>query len=145
MSGLKQDDKVIVVVLTNTSSGPAGDLFWGIFTMLYYLQMGQGVLLNKPDKAIPNLKDIIGFYDDQYGTRLFSQINSNLILLDPGSANPTGSMQILQHKEDHIFTVSRNGPQISPGEDICFIKSSNGDFIYLDCRGSEHRRFEFNY
>ncbi len=145
MSGLKQDDKMIVVILTNSTNNSVENLFWGILTMIHYLQLNMGTLLNKPEKEIPDLKDIVNFYEEVYGPRLFSQINSHLILLDPGSTNPTGSMQILQHKEGHTFTVNRNGPNISIGEDIRFEKQSNGDFIYLDCQRGEHRKFDFDY
>ena len=145
MSGLNKDNNVIVVVLTNSTNDLVGNLFWGIMTLLHYLQMNIGTLLNRPNKDIPDLTDIVNFYEEVYGPRLFSQINSHLILLDPRSTNPTGSIQILQHKEEYTFTVNRNGPNISIGEDISFEKQSNGDFIYLDCQRSEHRKFEFSY
>jgi len=145
MSGLVKDNKTIVVVLTNVSNGPVGDLFWGICTLLHSLKMSANFLLRKPEKELPNLKDIIGFYEVDYGPQLFSQINSNLVLLDPGNTNPASSMQILTHKEGHNFIVTGGGPNISPGEDICFTKSSDGEMVYLDCSRGEHKRFEFVY
>lgn len=144
MSGLVKDDKVIVVLLTNESNGPVGELFWGLCFLIHSLNMLKGNLIQSSENT-PNLKDIIGFYETNYGPQLFGQINSNLVLLDPSSSNPANSMQILQHKEDYKFIANKGAPHISPRESISFVKNSDGEVIYLDCRNGKHERFDFSY
>ncbi len=144
MSGLVKDNKAIVVLLTNVSSGPVGDLFWGLCTLIHSLNMLKNNLLQSSEDR-PNLDEIIGFYETNYGPQLFGQINSNLVLLDPSISSPANSMQILQHKEDYKFIASKGAPHISPGESISFVKDSNGKLIYMDCRNGKHERFDFSY
>ncbi len=144
MSGLVKDSKVIVVLLTNQSNGPVGDLFWGLCTLIHSLNMLKGNLLQSSEDA-PDLNDIIGFYETNYSPQLFGQINSNLVLIDPCSSNPANSMQILQHKEDYKFIASKGAPHISPRESISFVKNSAEEVFYLDCRNGKHERFDFSY
>ncbi|NHJ38435.1 MAG: beta-lactamase family protein [Asgard group archaeon] len=146
MSGLIQDKKLIVTVFCNGLNVGIDGFFFGLCHLIEVLNSLQGILWSGSND-IPDFKDINGFYSSLrgWGPELFWQIGSKLVLLNPENKYPGGSMQILNHKKDLIFTPSRETPSAKPGEDIEFIDGPDGDKIYLDSKKREHKKFEYNY
>ncbi|NHJ39249.1 MAG: beta-lactamase family protein [Asgard group archaeon] len=144
-SGLIQDKKIIIVVLTNSIDGPAAILAFGIIKILEFVIKEKEKLFAKEDDKELDVKDILGFYKSDWGTSLFSKIGSKLVLIAPRADNPTEFLLIYEHKKDQIFTAPKKSPYSSPGEDIEFIDGPDGKKIFLDAHKGENKRFEFSY
>ncbi len=144
MSGLIQEGKIVAVVFVNAVNVGIDGFFYGLCDLISTLDSMKGVFPQQSE-ASPSFVDLVGFYDSLkgWGPELFCQVNSKFMLLNPESKYPGRSIQILQHKEGHVFTPSSETPTAKPGEDIEFISSPNGDKIYLDSKKGEHRRFSY--
>jgi len=142
-SGFIQDKKVIVVVLTSSVDGPASNLFMGLNKLMFYLSKKEDKFSS--EKEIQDLKDIIGFYESDWGTSLFSQIGSKLVLITPGFDNPAEVIQIYEHIKDNRFKAPKEKSFSSPGQEIEFIDGPDGEKIFVDSHGGENRRFKFSY
>jgi CubicO group peptidase (beta-lactamase class C family) len=144
-SGIIQDQKIIVAVLTNAINGPALVLFMGILNIFDKLVKEKEKLSpNKKDK-IPDMKDIIGFYENDWGISLFSQIGSKLVLIGPSYDNPAEFIQIYEHKEGHKFIAPKEPPYASPGQEIEFVDGPDKKKMFIDSHGGKNKRFEFSY
>ncbi|NHK32981.1 MAG: beta-lactamase family protein [Asgard group archaeon] len=146
MSGLIQNNKLVVVVFANATNVEIEGFFFGLCHLVETLNSLKESLLQTNEK-VPDLKDIVGLYDSLkgWGPELFCQINSNLILLNPENKYPGGSMQILRPKEGYVFTPTNQTPTAKPGEDIEFIDGPDGDKIFIDSKKGEHKRFSYTY
>ena len=144
-SGLIQDDKLIFVVLTNAINGPAFILLNGIYKIFEFLEKKKEKFQLKENEELLDLKDIVGFYESDWGTSLFSQIDSKLVLISPSADNPAEFMQIYEHKEAYTFTEPKEQSFASPGQDIEFIDGPDGKKIFVDSHGGKNKRFEFSY
>jgi len=144
-SGLLQDKKIIVVVLTNAINGPALTLFLGIYKILEKISKDKEEFELKPDDELLDLKDIIGFYESDWGISLFSQIGSKLIGIGPGDDNPSEFLQIYKHKEGRKFITPIEPHFASPGQEIEFIDGPDKKKIFVDSHGGKNKRFEFTY
>lgn len=91
------------------------------------------------------MKDIIGFYENDWGISLFSQIGSKLVVIGPSDDNPAEFIQIYKHKEGHKFIAPKEPPFASPGQEIEFIEGPNKEKIFVDSHGGKNKRFEFSY
>jgi CubicO group peptidase (beta-lactamase class C family) len=146
MSGLIQNNKIIVAVFANATNVGIESFFFGLCHLVETLNSLKESLLQTNEKA-PDLKDIVGFYESLKGwsPELFCQINSHLVLLNPENKYPGGSMQILKHKEGYVFTPTNQTPTAKTGEDIEFIDDPNGDKIYIGSKKVEYKRFSYSY
>ncbi len=144
-SGLIQDKKVIIVVLTNAIDGPALTLSMGIWNIFSKLLKEKEKFQKKPEEIVPDMRDIIGFYIAHWGPSLFSQIGSKLIGIGPGDDDPTEFMQTYKHEKDNIFIASKEMAFGSPGQEIKFVDGPDGDKIFIDSHGGKHKRFSFSY
>ncbi len=144
-SGLIQDKKIIVVVLTNAVNGPALTLFMGINKILQELDKNKEKFQQKTDEIVPNMKDIVGFYISDWGPSLFSQIGSKLVVIGPGDDEPVEFMQIYKHEKDHKFIAPKDLPFASPGQEVEFVDGPDGEKIFVDSHGGKYKRFSFSY
>ncbi|NHK32828.1 MAG: beta-lactamase family protein [Asgard group archaeon] len=144
-SGLIQDKKIIVVVLTNAIDGPASILAFGIIRIFELVAKQKEELIAKSGDKKLDLKDIIGFYKSDWGQSLFSKIGSKLVVTGPRADNPAEFLLIYEHKKDQLFTAPKKSPYSSPGEDIEFIDGPDGKKIFVDAHKGENKKFEFNY
>jgi CubicO group peptidase (beta-lactamase class C family) len=143
-SGLIQDKKMIIVVLTSAINGPASLLANGIIRIFELVTKNKDKLFKESNKKI-SFDDIIGIYTS-YGTiSLFTQIGSKLVVSRPAYDNPAEYFLIYEHKEDLTFT-SPDEPYYSfPGEDIEFIDGPDDKKIYVDSHKGKNNRLEFSY
>jgi len=144
-SGLNQDDKIIIVVLTNAINGPALTLLMGIYKIMDRICKDKDKFELKNVEEYLDMKEIIGFYESDWGTSLFSQIGSKLVSIGPGDENPGESLQIFEHKENNKFTIPIDAPFDSPGEDIDFIDDADGEKVFIDSHKGKNTRFYFDY
>lgn len=144
-SGLIQDKKLIIVVLTNAVNGPALTLFLGINKILAHIAKEQEKFKQKPEEAIPDFKEIIGFYVSDWGTSLFSQIGPKLVVIGPGDDNPAEFMQIYKHDKDYKFIAPKDLHFASPGQPIEFIDGPDGKKIFVDSHKGKAKRFKYEY
>lgn len=146
MSGLIQDNKIIVAVFINAVNVGIDGFFYSLCHLVETINSMKDVFLQESEDS-SNFKDLVGFYDslNGWGPELFCHIKSKLVLLNPENKFPGGSMQILDHKEGFVFTPTKETPSAKPGEDIEFIDNPKGDKIYLDSKKGEHQRFSYSY
>lgn len=144
-SGLIQDKKTIVIVLTNAVDGPALTLNMGIFKILTHIEKEKEKLKLKPEEKMPDFNDIIGIYKSDWGTSLFSQIGPKLVLTAPGADDPTEILQIFKHEKGYRFIAPKEPPFASPGQPIEFIDSPDGEKIFIDSHKGQARRYKIDY
>ncbi|MFW9923738.1 MAG: serine hydrolase domain-containing protein [Candidatus Thorarchaeota archaeon] len=146
ISGFVQDGKIIVAVFINASNVNINDFFYSLIHLIETLNSMKNSFLPKIDSP-PDFQEISGFYESLpgWGPELLCQINSKLVLLNPESMYPGGSMQILCDKGSNMFTPTAETPTAKPGEDIQFIKNLEGKIIYIDSKKGEHHRLSFSY
>jgi CubicO group peptidase (beta-lactamase class C family) len=144
-SGLIQDKRMIIVVLTNAVNGPALTLFLGLNKIFERLSDEKEKVLTEHDEQVPNMKDIIGFYESDWGVSLFSQIGTKLLLISPALDDPADLIQIYKHKEGHRFIAPKEPPFASPGQEIEFIEGPDSEIIFVDSHGGKNKRFKFSY
>ena len=144
-SGLIQDDKMIVIVLTNAVDGPALTLFLGIIKLLAQIEKDKDKFMQKPDEIIPDYKSIIGFYISDWGMSLFDQIGTKLVSIGPDDDNPVEFLQIYNHEKDSRFIAPKDLPFASPGQPIEFDDGSDGQKIFIDSHKGKAKRYYLNY
>jgi CubicO group peptidase (beta-lactamase class C family) len=144
-SGLVQDKKIIIVALTNARDGPAENIVFSLINMIGFVIKQKDKLFPKQSEKLPNLKEVIGVYINEYGVNLFSQIGSKLVLAGPGVITSSDSIFMLEHKEKLVFTFPRVPYTTTIGEDIEFIDGPDGKKIFVDAHKGQSIRFEFSY
>ncbi len=144
-SGFLQDEKIIIVILTNAINGPALTLLTGILKIFEKITKFKDQFFLKSDAEIPDFTDIIGFYESDWGISLFSQIGSKLVGIAPGDDDPAEFLQVYEQKLDHIFIAPKEPPFASPGQEIEFIDGPDRKKIFVDSHKGKNTRFEFNY
>jgi len=144
-SGIFQEEKITIVVLTNAIDGPAGNLLFGIKAIFEFYEKNKKKFEAKDDEEIPDMKEILGFYISDWGQSLFAQIESKLVILSPGLENPVDSIQIYEHLKGLTFKAPKEMSFASPGQEIEFVKGPDGKMIFVDSHRGENKRFEFSY
>ncbi len=144
-SGLIQDKKLVIVVLTNAVNGPALTLSLGILKLIAHIAKEKEKFKLKPEETIQDFNDIIGFYISDWGTSLFSQIGPKLVVIGPGDDNPAEFIQIYKHDKDFRFIAPKNLPFASPGQPIEFIDGPDGEKIFVDSHKGKSKKFKFDY
>jgi CubicO group peptidase (beta-lactamase class C family) len=142
-SGLIQEQKIVIVVLSNAVDGPAYLLLSGIVRILNKLKKNEEEFLVKEQEKRPDFSTVLGFYASDYNTSLFSQIGSKLVGISPGLDNPVEDFTIFKHNQGYKFIIPKH--VYSPGESIEFIDDPKGEKIVIDSHGGEVFRFEFEY
>jgi CubicO group peptidase (beta-lactamase class C family) len=144
-SGIIQDQKIVIVALTNAVDGPAYTLLSGIVRILNKLKKDKEKFLVKDQETIPDFSSIIGFYATEFGTTLYSQIGSKLVGIAPGLDNPLEFFSIFKHEKDYKFISPTEPPTYAPGQSIEFIDDPKGEKILIDSHQGKVSRFEFKY
>ncbi|NHJ87753.1 MAG: beta-lactamase family protein [Asgard group archaeon] len=144
-SGIIAGKKIILVVLTNAIDGPAATLLWGINKIINYVIQKEEKFESIPEKELPDLSDVIGFYESEWGISLFDQIGSKLVLIGPSADNPTEGMKIYNHKENLAFISPDEPYNASPGELVEFIDGPDGQKIFVDSHKGKSNQFKYEY
>ena len=146
ITGFVPDERIIIVIFVNASNVDIENYFYSLVHLVQTLNSMKNIFLQELEEST-KFDEIVGFYDSikGWGPELFCQIGSQLVLLNPESMYPGGSMQILNHKGNLVFTPSKETPTAKPGEDIQFIENKENKKIYLDSKREEHQRFTYNY
>ncbi|MHA2339475.1 MAG: serine hydrolase domain-containing protein, partial [Candidatus Hodarchaeales archaeon] len=125
-SGLIQDQKLVIVVLTNAVDGPAFILLSGIVRILNKIKKDEKKFLVKEQKGKPDFSSIIGFYANDWTTSLYSQIGSKLVGIAPGLDNPLDYFIIFKHDQGYKFINPKEFPAYAPGQSFEFIDDPEG-------------------
>lgn len=144
-SGLNQDQKLVIIVLTNAVDGPAEILLNGIVGILNKLKKEGEKFIVKVQEKQPDFSDITGFYANDWGTSLYSQIGSKLVAVSPSLGNPLEFFIIFKHKQGYKFISPKDFPTNSPGQPFEFIEDSKGEKVLLDSHQGKSFRFTFTY
>ncbi|MHA1198010.1 MAG: serine hydrolase domain-containing protein [Candidatus Heimdallarchaeaceae archaeon] len=131
-SGLIQDKKVIVVVLTNAVNGPALVLATGIIKILAKIEKDKEKYKLKPEETQQDFKDLLGIYKSDWGT-------------GPRDDDPTEFLQIFKHDKEYRFIAPKEPAFASPGQPVEFIDGPDGDKIFIDSHKGKAEKFKFNY
>ncbi len=139
LSGIDQTRKLIVVVLTNATDGPAMPLLSGLIGMIKTLEEKWDSLTPQESIAPEQIRPLTGFYRDPWGVDLYGVVRGRLVTIPPGSPSPSESMQIFDHVKGTSFrhpTVLQLG---SMGEELVFEASErDGEFDIV--HGGERTR-----
>jgi CubicO group peptidase (beta-lactamase class C family) len=142
LSGLDQEDKVILVVLTNVADGPNYTWFNGITTLLSRIvKCGE---CRPQEEDVPDFNDLTGYYASESYFALICQVGSQLVLISPESDDPASTLQILKHHKDHTFITPGGHPFTSPGEKISFIDGPEGEKMLIDHHGGKIKKFKIS-
>jgi CubicO group peptidase (beta-lactamase class C family) len=133
-SGLIQDQKLVIVVLTNAVDGPAFILLSGIVRILNKIKKDEKKFLVKEQKGKPDFSSIIGFYANDWTTSLYSQIGSKL-----------DYFIIFKHDQGYKFINPKEFPAYAPGQSFEFIDDPEGEKIVMDNHQGKKFPFKFNY
>ncbi len=144
-SGLNQGKKMILVVLTNASDGPASDLALGLLKIFAKIAEEKQKFKLKAEETKPDYKDIIGFYEANGWVSLFSQIGPKLVAVGPKDVFPSDFMQIYKLDKNNRFIAPKDLPFSSPGQPVEFIDGPDGEKIFVDSHRAEHKRFNYEY
>jgi CubicO group peptidase (beta-lactamase class C family) len=138
-SGLNQDRKLVIAVLTNAVDGPARELFVGISNLVC-------LALDHPDRfdgeVIGELDAVSGFYRSLWGIDCFGRIGGNLAGFNPSLDDPAGELDVLERVGPRAYRVPiRN--QVSPiGEMVRFIPDEDGRITKVLFPGGSSVRWE---
>jgi CubicO group peptidase (beta-lactamase class C family) len=118
-SGLAQEHELAIVVLTNAIDGPARDVFEGVATL------AKRALTGEFDTAEPTLDHasadaVCGVYRKRWSIEQVARVGDRLVELYPMLANPSPSLQVLEHVEALRFSYPDTLPTGSPGEQVWF-------------------------
>ena len=118
-SGLNQDRELAIVVLTNAIDGPARDVFDGVATLVKRAIDGDFV---DNDSTIDReaADAIAGIYRERWSVDQVARVGDRLVTISPLLANPSATMQVLDHVEDLRFAFPDTLPTGSPGEHVWF-------------------------
>jgi len=142
-SGLIQDQKIVLVILSNAVDGPTGVLFNGIVGILNKLKENKEEFLVKEQEKRPDFSSIIGFYASDWGTSLYSQIGSKLVRILPDLDNPLELFAIFKHDQGFKFIIPED--ILASGQPFEFIDDSEGEKILIDNHQGKVLRFKFEY
>jgi CubicO group peptidase (beta-lactamase class C family) len=144
LSRLNQDQKLILVVLTNAIDGPAYTLLEGIEKIIQEITDKKDKFQSTTDENSDDFEDIVGFYASDWGTILFSHIGSRLVSINPGLDNPVEFFQVYEHKQANQFINPREPSFASPGQLIEFVEGPDGEKL-LSSAGAEIKQFNYTY
>ncbi|MHA2035272.1 MAG: serine hydrolase domain-containing protein [Promethearchaeota archaeon] len=144
-SCLIQDEKIILVILSNAVDGPTLILRNGILQILNKLKRNKAEFSVKEKEKKPDFSSIVGFYANDWGTSLYSQIGSKLVAISPDLDNPLEFFAIFNHDQDFKFTIPKDFPLYSPGQPIEFIDDSERGKILVDSHQGKVFPFNFKY
>jgi CubicO group peptidase (beta-lactamase class C family) len=144
-SGVNQEHKLILVILTNAVDGPARDLFIGISKMLE-------LALTKYEKFkfddgidAKSLDTFSGFYKSDWGVGLYRRVNGKLVGIAPDLIDPVSMIDINEHVESSRFKKPVKDQIGSIGEEFYFELDDTEKVRRLVYRGSYAEPFEFEY
>ena len=144
-SGLCQEHKLVIVVLTNTVEGPASELFEGVSKMIEMTLTGYEKFDFDEEIDERTLDSLTGFYRSGWGVGLYERINGKLVGIEPDLEDPVALINIYEHVEGLKFRTPIKNQIYSIGEDFYFEVDSKGKVKQLVFRGGKSEPFEFEY
>lgn len=142
-SGMIQNKKIIIVVLTNAIDTEPSLIALGILNLIDKVEQSKDVLFDN-DEQTPDYSQIVGFYSSVWHVGFYSQIGNRLISIAPGIINPAESMQTYSDEGDLKFKVPNIFPFGSPGEFFKFDITDENN-VFSSMSGGKSTRFEFDY
>lgn len=142
-SGMIQDKKMIIVILTNAIDTEPSMIALGLLNLIdKFIQSKAELFDDIKDK--PDYSHVTGFYSSVWHVGLYSQIGNRLVSIAPGLINPSESMQIYTGEGDLKFKIPNVFPFGSPGEFFKF-DISDKDNVFISMSGGKSTKFDFNY
>lgn len=142
-SGMIQDKKMILIILTNAIDTEPRMIALGIINLIEKIAKSTGELF-EDGKETPDYSNIEGFYSSIWHVGLYSQIGNRLISIEPGVSNPSEFMQIYADEGALKFKVPSTLPFGSPGEFFEF-DTSDEDNVFIKMSGGKSTKFTFEY
>ena len=141
-SGVNQERKLIIVVLTNAVDGPARDLFEGISNLLK-------LALDQPERfegdAAPDpaeLDAVSGFYRSLWGFDGYGPIGGRLVGINPALKDPAAELDVYDRAAPLTYRVPIRD-QFSPiGETLRFVPDEDGRIVRVLYPASTAVRWE---
>jgi CubicO group peptidase (beta-lactamase class C family) len=144
-SGLCQEHKLGIVVLTNAVDGPALVLFEGVSKMIEMVLTGYDKFDFDKEIDEKTLDSLAGFYRTAWGVDLFERVNGKLVGISPDLEDPVALLDIYEHIEGLKFKTPINNQISSIGEDFYFEVDSEGKVNQVIFQGGKSDPFEFEY
>lgn len=145
-SGMIQDPKVIVVILTNAVDTSPELLRDGVLNLISKISRFTDKLFD-PALEKPDYSKLAGFYSTDWAVGLFGQVGNKLVSMDPEMTNPSESLTIFKDLGDLRFRIPnlfQSYPFDSPGQFMEF-DISNPDEPSILHAGERSKRFRFEY
>ncbi len=141
-SALYQEDRMVIVILTNVYDGPATNWLMAIKSILdAYANSWEEFVVEGVKK--PDFSELTGYYQSGPFVVHISQIGDKLVSIMPENMNPLSTLIIFDHEEEWTFSCPREVAFAKIGETIQFRKSEQGEILLLESDNSEAPRFEF--
>ncbi len=134
-SGLNQEHRLAVVVLTNAIDGPAAILFEGVVRLLAKA-LGDDFEGDVGDE----FDRFAGFYADRWRVQLVDRVGGTVVGMNADSANPMETLEVNEHVANLHFRAPTTLATGSPGEEFWF-EEVDGD-SRLVYPGGYTERFE---
>ena len=142
-SALYQEDKTIIIVLTNAYDGPAANWLMAVRSILdLYAKYWEFLIKEKKEKQ--DFSELKGYYQTSGDISYFTQIADTLVSISPSNSNPLQTLVDYEHLEVTIFKSPKETAFAKLGEKIHFSKGEDGKMILLESDNSKAFRFELS-
>jgi CubicO group peptidase (beta-lactamase class C family) len=108
--------RMVVVALTNSLDGPAGQIVNGIYKICDYFAD------NAPDAALPDLSDVEGFYEQLWSASAVLAAKDGLNLVSPDQWEPFQSMEKLKYIAPDTFCIVEADSYASLDESVRVVR-----------------------
>ena len=112
-SGVYQQHKLVIVLLTNAFNPYPQKLVNGIIDILNFVSINSATFSKDEQVDTAWLDEISGFYYDRWGTRLFQRVGNRMVLAAPDLLKPSMGMLVGEQSDrNHFKWVQgpKNGP-----------------------------------
>jgi CubicO group peptidase (beta-lactamase class C family) len=144
-SGLCQEHKLGIVVLTNAVDGPALVLFEGLSKMIEMALTDYDKFDVDKEIEAKTLDSLAGFYRSAWGVELCERVNGKLVGIAPDLEDPVALLDIYEHVEGLKFKTPVNNQVSGIGEEFYFEVDQEGKVKNVVFRGGTSDPFEFEY
>jgi hypothetical protein len=142
LSGLNQNDNVILVVLINAADGPNNSWFNALTNLFSTLVKRWEELKTPEGEETPDFSDLTGYYANEIGVAMICHVGSKLVLASPDADDPASTLQILEHEGGYRFRTPSGHLFTASGEFIKFVDGPNREKILVNSHGGKVRRLK---